>query len=117
MRDHPDEPAFHAALAKVYALLGRKDEAIREGQRAVELCPENKDAVRGPFYAANLAFVYTQTGEADQAIALLTRLLATPAAERITLAHLRLSWEWDPLRGDERFQKLIAGPEPATVYN
>ena len=115
-RDHPDDPRFVAPLAKVYALLGRKEEAIREARRAVELCPENKDAVSGPDYAETLAFVYAQSGEVDQAITLLSRLLTTPAADRVTLAHLRLSWEWDPLRKDPRFQKILEGPEPATVY-
>jgi TolB-like protein len=117
VRDHPDDPTFHAALGRLYALLGQKEDAIREARRAVELCPESKDAVSAPVYAANLAFVYAQSGEAEQAVTLLSKLLTTPGAERITLAHLRLSWEWDPLRQDPRFQALIAGPEPATVYN
>ncbi len=116
VRDHPDEPTFHAALGKLYALLGQKEDAIREARRAVELCPESKDAVSAPLYAASLAFVYAQSGEVERAVTLLSKLLTTPGAERITLAHLRLSWEWDPLRQDPRFQALIAGPEPATVY-
>jgi tetratricopeptide (TPR) repeat protein len=116
VRDHPDDPKFIAPLAKVYALLGRKEEAIREARRAMNLCPENKDAVSGPEYVATLAFVYAQSGEVDQAITLLSRLLTTPAADRVTLAHLRLSWEWDPLRNDPRFQELLRGPEPQTVY-
>ena len=117
VRDHPDDPKFHASLGRIYALLGRKEDAIREARRAVELCPESKDAVEAPGYAANLAFVYAQSGEADQAVTLISRLLTTPAAERVNLAYLRLSWEWDPLRKDPRFQKLLEGPEPATLYN
>ena len=117
VRDHPDDPTFHAALGKVYSLLGQKEDAIREGRRAVGLCPESRDAVSGPDYAADLAFIYAQTGEVEQAVSLLTHLLATPSAERITLAHLRLSWEWDPLRQDPRFKALLEGPEPATVYH
>lgn len=116
VRDHPDDPRFIAPLAEVYALLGRKEEAIREARRAVELCPENKDAVSGPEYSATLAFVYAQSGEVDQAIKLLSRLLTTPSADRVTLAHLRLSWEWDPLRQDPRFRKILESPEPKTVY-
>ncbi len=108
--------SFLLPLAKLYALLGRKEDAIRDAQRAVELSPESKDAVGGPEYARNLAFVYAHTGEADQAITFLARLLTTPGAERVTLAHLRLGWEWDPLRNDPRFQKILEGPEPATVY-
>jgi len=116
VRQHPDDAPFHAALARFYALLGRKEEAIREARRAVDLCPENKDAVSGPDYAATLAFVYAQSGEVDQAITLLSRLLTTPGADRVTLAHLRLSWEWDPLRKDARFQKILESPEPKTIY-
>jgi TolB-like protein/Tfp pilus assembly protein PilF len=117
VHDHPNDPTFHAALGKVYALLGRKEEALREARRAIDLCPESKDAVEGPAYATNLAFVYAQSGEVEKAITLLARLLTTPGPERITLAHLRLSWEWDPLREDPRFQKILESPEPATIYH
>ncbi len=115
-RDHPNDPKFHAALGQLYAWLGRKDDAVRESQRAVELCPESKDAVEGPRYLGDLALVYARTGEADRAIPLLERLLTTPAASGITLAELRLRWEWDPLRSDQRFQKILAAPEPKTIY-
>jgi TolB-like protein/Flp pilus assembly protein TadD len=114
-RDHPDDARFHAPLGLLYAYLGRKDDAIRESLRAVELLPESKDAMTGPGYAANLALVYARSGEVDQAIALIERLLTTPAGS-ITLAVLRLSWEWDPLRSDPRFQKILAAPEPKTIY-
>ncbi len=116
VRDHPDEPKFHAAFGRICALLGQKEDAIREARRAVELCPESKDASAAP-YAADLAFVYAQSDEMEEAVTLLSRLLTTPGAERITLAHLRLSWEWDRLRQDPRFKALIEGPEPVTVYH
>jgi serine/threonine-protein kinase len=115
-RDHPDDPTFHAALGKLYALLGQKEDAVREGNRAVALCPESKDALSGPAFETNLAFIYAQSGEVKQAVALLTHLLTTPAAEGATLARLRLSWEWDALRQDPSFQALITGPEAATIY-
>ena len=73
--------------------------------------------------AANLALVYALVGEPDQAITLIERLLSTPGPvgwpdfpRNITLAELRLRWEWDSLRSDPRFQKILAGPEPKTVY-
>lgn len=116
VRDHPDDPLFHAYQGKLYALLGRKEEALREARRTVELCPESQDAIAGPVYAIDLAFVYAHGGEVDEAVSLLSRLLTTPGADGITLAHLRLSWEWDPLRQDARFQSLLAAPEPPTVY-
>jgi tetratricopeptide (TPR) repeat protein len=117
VREHPEEAPFHSVLAKLYVLLGRKEEAIREAQRAVELCPESKDAVSGPIYATDLAFVYAQSGEVARAVTLLSRLLTTPAGARgVTQAHLRLSWEWDPIRKDPRFQAILESPEPKTIY-
>jgi serine/threonine protein kinase/tetratricopeptide (TPR) repeat protein len=113
-RDHPDFERTHARLGRLYAYLGRKDDAIRESLRAVELCPESKDAVDGPRYASSLASVYARTGEVDQAITLIERLLTTPNG--ISLTDLRLNWDWDPLRTNPRFQKILAGPEPKTVY-
>jgi len=113
-RDHPDDARFHAPLGLLYAYLGRKDDAIRESLRAVELVPESKDAQGGAAYADNLALVYARTGEIDQALALIQRLLTTPNG--IMFAQLHLSWEWDPMRSDARFQKILAGPEPKTIY-
>jgi tetratricopeptide (TPR) repeat protein len=114
-RAHPDDARFHAPLGLLYAYLGRKDDAIRESLRAVELVPESKDAQGGAAYADNLALVYARTGEIDQAIRLIQRLLITPNG--IMFSQLRLSWEWDPLRTDARFQKILAEPEPKTIYN
>jgi hypothetical protein len=101
----------------------RKEDAIRESRRAVEPEPESENAFHGPHYAANLALVYALVGESDQAITLIERLLSTPGAASyqdylgsITLAELRLRWEWDSLRSNPRFQKILAGPEPKTIY-
>ena len=104
--------------------MNRKEDAIREGRRAVELEPESQDAFHGAVWAAHLALVYALTGEQDQAITLIERLLSTPgpvgtpseATSSITLADLRLRWEWDSLRSNPRFQKILAGPEPKTIY-
>ena len=118
VRDRPDDAGCHARLGLVYAYLGRKEEAIREAHRAVDLSPEDEDAVDGPDMAGNLALVYARTGETDQAITLIERLLSTPGAflGNITLAELRLRWEWDPLRSNPRFQEILGGPEPKTIY-
>jgi tetratricopeptide (TPR) repeat protein len=123
MRKDPDESDRHAVLGLLYAYMGRKEDAIREGRRAIELEPESKNAFHGAAWAAYLALVYALTGEQDQAITLIKRLLSTPgpvgdldASADITLAELRLRWEWDSLRGNPRFQKILAGPEPKTVY-
>jgi tetratricopeptide (TPR) repeat protein len=104
------------------AYMQRKEDAIRESRRAIELEPESQDAYHGAAWAANLALVYALIGEPDQAITLIERLLSTPGPVQcsdfpssITLADLRLRPEWDSLRSDPRFQKILAGPEPKTV--
>jgi tetratricopeptide (TPR) repeat protein len=123
VRDDPDVAKRHARLGLLYAYIQRKEDAIRESRRAIELEPESENAFHGPLYAANLALVYALVGEPDQAITLIERLLSTPGAATypdypgsITLAELRLRWEWDPLRNDPRFKKILSGPEPKTVY-
>jgi tetratricopeptide (TPR) repeat protein len=109
-------------LGLLYAYQGRKEDALREGRRAVELEPESQNAFHGAVAAANLALIYARTGEATLAINLIERLLATPGPvqwadpENMTLVDLRLRWEWDPLRNDLGFQKILAGPEPKTIY-
>jgi TolB-like protein/DNA-binding winged helix-turn-helix (wHTH) protein/Tfp pilus assembly protein PilF len=122
VRDNPDAASRHENLGILYAYMQRKDDAIREARRAVELEPESQNAFHGAAHAATLALVYALVGEPDQAIPLIERLLSTPGPVEcsdypndMTLADLRLRWEWDSLRSNPRFQKIVAGPEPATV--
>jgi len=112
VKEAPESAERHASLGWLYALMGRKKEAIREGQRAVELQPESKNAVDGPLMNGYLALIYARVGENDLAIPLIERLLETPGAVdsadySITVNDLEYRWEWDPLRNDARFQKLI----------
>jgi TolB-like protein/DNA-binding winged helix-turn-helix (wHTH) protein/Flp pilus assembly protein TadD len=123
VRDRPEMARQHADLGLLYAWLGRKDDALRESNRAIELEPESQNAFHGVSYSARLALVYARVGEADKALALIEHLLTTPgavnypsSASSITLAELRLRREWDPLRSNPRFEKILAGPEPKTVY-
>jgi hypothetical protein len=67
--------------------------------------------------------VYALIGDQEQAITLVERLFSPPAPvgfpdcpQSITLAELRRRWEWDSLRSNPRFQKILAGPEPRTVF-
>ena len=112
----------HGHLGLLYAYLDRKDDALRAGRHAAELMPISKDGYDGTFVAALLALIYARTGEVDQSLGLLQRLLATPGPvmpfyeASITLSELRTRWQWTPLRNDPRLQKIIAAPEPATVY-
>ena len=123
IREAPDDPNRHAGLGLLYAYMNRKEDAIREGRRAVELEPESQNAFHGAVWAAHLALVYALTHEQDQAITLIERLLSTPGpvgmsddSSNITLADLRLRWEWDSLRSNPRFQKVLSRPEPKTIY-
>jgi serine/threonine protein kinase/Flp pilus assembly protein TadD len=117
-----DEPNRHAQLASLYAYMHRSEDAIRESRRALELEPESQNAFHGSTCAANLALVYALVGQPEEAITLIERLLATPGPvawpdfpSNMTLADLRLRWEWDSLRSNPRFQKILSGPEPKTV--
>jgi tetratricopeptide (TPR) repeat protein len=123
VHDDPDVAELHAQLGLLYAYMQKKEDAIQESRRAIELEPESENAFHGPVWAGNLALVYALVGEPGQAITLIERLLSTPGAlsypdypGSITLADLRLRWEWDSLRSNARFQKILAGPEPKTVY-
>jgi TolB-like protein/Tfp pilus assembly protein PilF len=113
VKEAPNVPERHAWLGLVCAFLGEKDRALAEGTRAVELRPESQDALDGAIMNAVLALIYTRTAETDRALALIEHLLAVPGATdaasySITINDLKFRWEWDPLRNDPRFQKLIA---------
>ncbi|MEY2542303.1 MAG: hypothetical protein QOI22_1905 [Verrucomicrobiota bacterium] len=113
VQEAPESADRHANLGWFYAFAGRKADAVREGGRAVELKPESKDAYDGAIMNSYLALIYARVGENDRAIALLERLLKTPGAVdsvdySITINDLKYRWEWDPIRNDPRFQKLIA---------
>lgn len=117
----PRDPFRQAQLGLLYAYLGRKEDSLRLGRRAVELLPESKDAYYGPSVSGLLALIYARNGEGGQAIALIERLLKLPGPlspvfeGSITVSDLRLRWQWDPLRKDPRFHKILTGTEPKTV--
>ncbi len=116
VQEAADAANRHANLGLVYAFMGRTADAIREGRLAVELKPETKDATDGAIMLCYLALIYTRVGQTDQAIPLIEQLLKTSGAVdsvdySITRSDLRTRWEWDPLRNDPRFQKLIAGSD------
>jgi tetratricopeptide (TPR) repeat protein len=117
----PRDPFRQAHLGLLYAFLGRKEDSLRLGHRAVELLPESKDAYYGPSVSGLLALIYARNGESDQALALIERLLKLPGPlspvfeGSITLTDLRLRWQWDPLRKDPRFQRIVTGVEPKTI--
>ena len=93
-------------------MLGQKDAAIKEAERAITLLPSGKDAVDGPTVEENLAFVEVLVGDKNRAIPRLQHLLEIPYNNCLTPALLRLHPQWDPLRGDPAFQKLCEEKQP-----
>ena len=106
----PDDAKTIMMLAFIYAALGRKEDALREGHRAVGLLPISKDTYDGPILATNLAAIYAQVGERDLALEQLARLIQVPNGP--TPGTLRIESEWDGLRGDPRFDKIVASLAP-----
>ncbi len=105
VKELPDDVRFHISLGIAYAGLDRKQEAIREGELAVELMPLSLDAYRGLNYIEELAKIYVMVGEYDKAIDKLDFLLHRPG--KLTTHLLRLDPSWDPLRDKTRFRELI----------
>ena len=107
----PDDPKALMVLAKIDAKLGRKDEAVRAAERAVELLPVSVDSYEGPQFLPLLVQVYADVGETDRAMEVLQRAVALPGGP--SHGFLQLDAEYDPLRHDERFQKIVASLAPA----
>ncbi|MFL6538074.1 MAG: hypothetical protein ACJ8JD_07855 [Chthoniobacterales bacterium] len=117
----PQDATRRAQLGFLYAFLGRKEDALREVKRAIELKPISHDVIEGALVEDFYALISARLGNKDEAINRVERLLTVPfgvdyADESITLSDLRQRWEWDPLRNDPRFQKILASPEPKTEY-
>jgi TolB-like protein/predicted Zn-dependent protease len=106
----PENAKPLSVLALIDAQLGQKDKAVREGRTAYELLPIAKDAVDGPLLNANLANVYALVGEKDLALKELETLSKIPCGP--TYGELRLDPEWDALRSDARFEKIVASLAP-----
>ena len=111
VREQPDYAAALCALGVVDAALGNKEDAIREGERAVELVPVSKSAVEGPMLIQYLAVIYAWTGDKDRGIERLAKAAKLPGSH-VTYGHLRLNPLWDPLRGDPRFEAIVASLAP-----
>ena len=116
-KDQQDNALFAANLSLNYAVLGNKELALKEAERAVTLLPSAKDQMTGPALEENLALIQTIFGENSRAISTLTRLLQTPYGgllygTLVTPALLRLDPLWDPLRSDPAFQKLCEEKQP-----
>ena len=107
------EPNFGppwCVLGLIDAALGHKEEALREGRRAVELLPVEKDAIRGPAMIKYLAMIAAWVGDNDLACQQLVVAARPPLT--VTYGQLKLLPFWDPLRGDPRFEQIVASLAP-----
>jgi TolB-like protein/tRNA A-37 threonylcarbamoyl transferase component Bud32/Tfp pilus assembly protein PilF len=107
LREQPDYAQAFCVLGLSDAALGRKEDAIREGRRALELLPVAKDMMAGGVVLANLAIIYAWAGEKDRALEQLATAIRFPSPEFLSYGQLKLHPFWDPLRGDPRFDKLL----------
>jgi serine/threonine-protein kinase len=104
VRENPDEPNNHMPLGAALAFLGRKAEAMREGERAVAM--RGEDGFQGPGLRHNLARLYQLVGEPVKAIEQLERLARVPYL--VSAGWLRADPSLEPLRSHPRFQRLLA---------
>jgi serine/threonine-protein kinase len=110
VRNQSEYGAPLCVLGVIDAALGRKDEAIAEGRRAEEMLPVTKESVNGAYVMKYLAGIYALCGEKDLAIEQIRITLQYPGD--LSYGLLKLHPLWDPLRGDPRFEKIVASLAP-----
>jgi TolB-like protein/predicted Ser/Thr protein kinase/Flp pilus assembly protein TadD len=110
VRTRPDDAGALGVLGLIDAALGRKEEALREGQRAVELLPVEKDEISGARIILCMARIAAWIGDNNLACEQLA--IATRHPGRLSYGELKLLLWWDPLRGDPCFEKIVASLAP-----
>jgi TolB-like protein/Tfp pilus assembly protein PilF/tRNA A-37 threonylcarbamoyl transferase component Bud32 len=115
VRAEPNYGPALCVLGLIDAGLGRREEALREGRRAVELVPVEKDALVGPTMIKYLAMIAAWTGDKDLACEQLAIAVLSPST--VSYGQLKLLPFWDPLRGDPRFEKIVASLAPKERAN
>jgi TolB-like protein/Flp pilus assembly protein TadD len=108
--EQPDYAQAWSYLGLTDAMLGRKDEAIREGKRACEVLPFSKDSWIGSIWITNLGLIYTLCGDKEAALKQLEISVNLPVG--VSYGELKRSPDWDALRGDPRFEKIVASLAP-----
>ena len=108
LHDFPDRAQVRELMARALALAGRKQEAAIQADSALKLRETTNDATLKPYVLFQAARVFIQSGENERAIDLIERLINMPATD-VTPAYLRIDPSFAPLKGNPRFEKLIAG--------
>jgi hypothetical protein len=108
----PDYGPAWSVLGVIDAALGRKEDALREGRRAVELLPVEKDSINGVLMIHYLAMIAAWVGEKDLACEQLAIAVRGPSGLDLTYGQLKLMSLWDPLRGEPCFEKIVASLAP-----
>ena len=109
----PDYGPALCVLGLIDAALGRKDLALDEGRRAIALMPVEKDVINGSRVLQYFAITAAWAGEKELALQQLEAGLRAPAASlMLSYGALKLHPFWDPLRGDPRFEKIVASLAP-----
>ena len=104
---HPTDPRLHIALGMALAGLGRKPDAIRAAEQAMELAPISSDVVRATCFMGGAAEIFVSLGENDSALRLLNELLRLPAGREASVPLLRMDPAYDRLRDDPRFEQML----------
>jgi TolB-like protein/class 3 adenylate cyclase len=110
VQQSPGDARALIVLGQIDAALGRTADATREGERAAELLPPSKDAINGGLILQKLARIYAQAGDVNRADNFLEKMITLPNG--LTYGTLKLEQDWDALRGDSRFEKLVASLAP-----
>ena len=110
VRAHPDDAGALSLLGSIDAALGRKEEALREGRRAVELLPVEKEPTDGKRMIVGLARIAAWVGDKDLACEQLAVAIRRPS--ELSYGQLKLYPWWDSLRGDPCFEKIVASLAP-----
>jgi len=113
----PDYGPALCMLGVIDAALGRKEEALREGRRAVELLPMEKDPINGTLMIKYLAMIAAWVGEKDLACEQITTAVRSPIGGLVSYGELKLMPFWDPLRGEPCFEKIVASLAPKEMVN
>jgi hypothetical protein len=108
--EQPQDGGSYCVLALTQAALGQRADALRNGERAAQLLPVSKDAIRGATLLTYVCLVDAWSGATESALGKLAHAAAIPAP--LSYGNLRLHPFWDPLRDDARFEQVVATLAP-----